>query len=224
MALKAARLHRRLMEETRKVLQRKEWRTYLRDALDRTLEARRQMIALMIEDVDAFRDSVRQSKQNAVDNLLEMFSMFRERCEERGVRVFLARDGAEACEIVYRIAVERKAKLLTKSKSMTTEEIGLNSFLEARGLKVVDTDLGEFIVQLAGEKPFHLVYPAVHKTRKEIAELFSSKAGRPVGDDLGELMDFARTYLRGVFLSADVGITGANIAIAETGTVVVETN
>ncbi|MEM0384609.1 MAG: LUD domain-containing protein [Candidatus Caldarchaeum sp.] len=224
MALKAGRLHRRLMEETRKVLQRKEWRTYLRDALDRTLEARRQMMALMIEDVDAFRDSVRQSKQNAVDNLLEMFSMFRERCEERGVRVFLARDGAEACEIVYRIAVEKKAKLLTKSKSMTTEEIGLNHFLEARGLKVVDTDLGEFIIQLAGEKPFHLVYPAVHKTRKEIAELFSSKAGRPVGDDLGELMDFARTYLRGVFLSADVGITGANIAIAETGTVVVETN
>ncbi|MEM1942817.1 MAG: LUD domain-containing protein [Candidatus Caldarchaeum sp.] len=224
MALKAGRLHRRLVEETSRVLERKEWRAYLRDALDRTLEARKETVALMVEDFDALRESVRQSKQKAVDNLMEMFSLFKKRCEERGVRVFLAKDAAEACEIVYRIAVERKAKLLTKSKSMTTEEIGLNSFLEARGLKVVDTDLGEFIVQLAGEKPFHLVYPAVHKTRKEIAELFSNKAGRPISDDIGELMNFARSYLRDVFLSADVGITGANIAIAETGTVVVETN
>ena len=225
MALKNPKeLHRELAARCEKVLSKTEWRNYLRDALTRTLKIRRETISLLFTDFEAFRDQVREVKERSIDRLDEVFETFKKNCEKKGVKVYLAGDAEEACEIIYRIAVEKGAKLLTKSKSMTTEEIMLNAYLEKRGVKIVETDLGEFIIQLAGEKPFHLVYPSVHKTRYEVAELFSKLAGRELNPEIGDLMQFVRGYLREVFLSADIGVTGANIAIAETGTVVVETN
>lgn len=224
MALNAKKIHRQLAEKAEQYLEKREWRGYLREALERTLEARKTTIETMFPDWEGFRDTVRQTRQHAVENLEELFKTFKQNCEKRGVKVYLAENGEEACRIVYRIAAEKNAKLLTKSKSMTMEEIELTPFLESKGLKVVETDLGEFIIQLSGERPFHMVYPAVHKTRREIAELFSAVAGRILSDDLNELVSFVREHLREVFLSADIGLTGANIAVAETGTVVVETN
>jgi iron-sulfur cluster protein len=225
MTLKSPKvLHRELAARCNEMLKRTEWRNYLRDALTRTLRLRRETISLLFTDFEMFRDDVREVKERAVNRLDEMFEMFKKNCEKRGVRVYLAKDAEEACSIIFRIAVEKNAKLLTKSKSMTTEEIMLNAYLEEKGLKIVETDLGEFIIQLAGEKPFHLVYPSVHKTRYEVAELFSKLAGRELSAEISDLMQFARGYLRELFLSADIGVTGANIAIAETGTVVVETN
>ncbi|MCX8200685.1 MAG: LUD domain-containing protein [Candidatus Caldarchaeum sp.] len=221
---KAQQIHRELSEKVAAVLPRKEWRTYLRDALFRTLEKRKYTIKETIPDFEKFRHEVRELKARAVENLDPLLKRFIEKCEKRGAKVFVAKDAIEACEFIYRIAVEKRATLLSKSKSMTTEEIELNKYLEQRGVKIVDTDLGELIIQLAGEKPFHLVYPAVHKTRYEVAEIFSKTAGKQIPPDIPELMMFAREYLRNVFLSADIGITGVNIAIAETGTIVVETN
>lgn len=218
------KIHQMLSDKTAELLKRKDWRNYLRDALTRTLKARKETINVLIPEFEQFRASVRSIRERAVENLEQLYERFRQNCESRGAKVYLAKDAQEACKLVYDIAVQRKAKLLTKSKSMTTEEIELNAFLEERRLKIVETDLGEFIIQLAHEKPFHLVYPAVHKTSHEVAELFSNIAGKRLTNDIGELMNFVRGYLRRIFLTADVGVTGANIAIAETGTVVVETN
>ncbi len=217
-------IHQQLEENVARVLKRKEWRKYLRSALVRTLKARKETIESMIPDFESFREVVRAIRERAIEKNDELFETFKKNCEKRGVKVYLAKNATEACTIIYEIAREKNARLLTKSKSMTTEEIELNSFLEGRGIKIVETDLGELIIQLAGEKPFHLVYPAVHKTRQEVAQLFSKVAGKTLSEEISDLMDFARSYLRGLFLSADIGITGANIAIAETGTVIVETN
>ena len=225
LALKnASELHRILSGKVAAVLPRSEWRRYLREALFRTLDKRREAIQIMAPDFEKFRNDARMAKAHAVEKLDKLLQLFIQNCEKKGVKVYVAKDAEQACHFVYRIAVEKNARLITKSKSMTTEEIGLNQFLEKQGLRVVDTDLGELIVQLAGERPFHLVYPAVHKTRQDVAKLFSQEAGRMLSDDISELMNFAREYLREKFLTADLAITGVNIAIAETGTVVVETN
>ena len=116
------------------------------------------------------------------------------------------------------------ARMAVKGKSMAAEEIGLNERLEAAGVEVVETDLGEFIVQTAGEAPEHIIIPAIHKTTDQVRELFEPLAGRPIGDDPAELTAFARDHLRSRFLEAPVGITGVNFAVAETGTIVLVTN
>lgn len=221
---RAGQINRELSEEVASVLSRRDWRAYLRDALFRTLDKRKKTIVETIPDFEKFRHEVREVRERSVEKIDELLRKFKANCEKRGVKVYVAKNAEEACEVVYRIAVEKNAKLLTKGKSMTTEEIELNSYLEKRGLKVVETDLGELIIQMAGERPFHLVYPAVHKTRHEVAEIFSKAAGRRIGDEIPELMNFAREYLRDLFLSADIGMTGVNIAVSETGTIIVETN
>src|SRR5690606_15736312 len=115
-------------------------------------------------------------------------------------------------------------KLAVKSKSMATEEIRLNPALEARGIRVVETDLGEWIVQLAGDHPSHLIAPAIHITREQVAELFSKETGQEVSPEVQALVGVARQRLRQAFIDADMGITGANAAIAETGTIAIVTN
>jgi L-lactate dehydrogenase complex protein LldF len=114
--------------------------------------------------------------------------------------------------------------MVVKSKSMASEEIGLNEHLEAAGIEVVETDLGEFIVQVAGEAPEHIIMPAIHKSREQVRDLFEPLAGRELGTDPADLINFARGHLRERFLSAPVGVTGVNFAVAETGTVVMVTN
>src|SRR5207253_561662 len=115
-------------------------------------------------------------------------------------------------------------QLVEKSKSLATEEIGLTAHLEAQGIRAVETALGDWIIQLAGERPSHLIAPAIHKTREEVAQLFAKVVGHPVPDDTASLVQVARTELRQSFIDADIGITGGNALIAETGTLMLGTH
>jgi iron-sulfur cluster protein len=169
------------------------------------------------------RERVRRTKEQSISNLDALLQEFVTNAKKRGARIFLANDGPMAINYIAKIAKANNAKLITKSKSLTSEEIEMNHPLEEMGYEVVETDLGERIVQIAKEKPIHLVFPAAHKTVDQIAELFSSDKSK-VNPDHSAIMKFVRENLRKIFLSADIGVTGANIAIAETGTIVIETN
>jgi iron-sulfur cluster protein len=197
------------------------------NALVRCMERGREKRSEMLTRIDggtAFRDDVRVAKERCIEDLDTLLPRFIENCEKRGTTVFVAKDGAAAIEYVLNLAKERNAKTIAKSKSLTTEEIEINEPLIDEGLRVVETDLGELIIQLVDEKPFHLVFPSVHKMKEEVAEIFSKEIGENVEPDIPTIMKVVRSYLRPIFLSADIGMTGANIGIAETGTIVIETN
>ena len=177
----------------------------------------------ILDQPDKLRERVRRTKEEAIANLDALLEEFTLNATKRGATIFLAKDDSAAVNYIAEIAKVNKAKLITKSKSLTSEEIEMNPPLEAMGYEVVETDLGERIIQIAKEKPIHLVFPAAHKTVEQIAELFSSEQSKIQPDHLA-IMKFVRENLRNIFLSADIGITGANVAIAETGTIVIETN
>jgi L-lactate dehydrogenase complex protein LldF len=139
-------------------------------------------------------------------------------------RVHFAVDADQANAIVSEIARANDVRTVTKSKSMVSEELGLNHVLEAQGIDVFETDLGEYIIQLADETPSHLVAPALHKTRGQVAQLFAAQLGVPYSDDIEEMARIARVALRQKFLDADMGISGANFLVAETGSLVIITN
>ena len=147
-----------------------------------------------------------------------------ERLESLGVTVHRAAGAEDARRIVVGIAEAEGARTVVKSKSMATEEIHLNGALEAAGMEVVETDLGEYIIQLARETPSHIIAPAIHKTVPQVARLFGEAGGAPLPEDRAALCGFARQRLRGKFLAADLGITGANFVTADTGTIVLVTN
>jgi len=144
--------------------------------------------------------------------------------EGRGGHVHYATSAEEARRIVLDIAKRTGARMAVKSKSMATEEIHLNEALEAAGVTPVETDLGEYIIQLAHERPSHIIAPAIHKTKGQVAELFARELKRETVPDPEVLTRIARVELREKFLQADLGISGANFAVAETGTVVLVTN
>ncbi|MEN3048283.1 MAG: LUD domain-containing protein [Candidatus Caldarchaeales archaeon] len=192
-------------------------------AMMRGLTGRRRAIA-EIKGYEGFREEARSIKERSLMELEELLEEFVRNAEARGARVHFARDAEEANEIIARIAANAGAGLVVKSKSLTSEEIELNQHLESRGVRVVETDLGERIIQLAGEKPSHLVFPAIHKSVEEVAELFSREAGQRLDPDVRPILDYVRRRLRSMFLEADVGVNGANVAIAELGAVVMETN
>ncbi len=171
-----------------------------------------------------FRARARAARMDAVRSLPELCAQFIASAESRGMHVHTARDGAEAASIVAEIARACGAQRAVKSKSMATEEIGLNAVLETVGVQVLETDLGEYIVQLAGERPSHIIAPCLHKSREEIAELFSREAGRPIPEDTQSLAGFARARLRREFQRADIGISGGNFLVAEDGAVVIISN
>ncbi|HOK55444.1 MAG TPA: lactate utilization protein B, partial [Armatimonadota bacterium] len=198
----------------------------LKVALDRSATAYSAARSEAMADVDflAHQDRVREVKERSVSRLMELVELFKKEAERVGVVVYEAKDAADANAYVTRLAHERGVKLAVKSKSMLTEEIGLNAHLEASGVKVVETDLGEWIIQLAGEKPSHFTQPAVHKTREQVAELFSKVTGEKLDSDIPTLVNVARKQLRQAFIDADMGISGANILIAETGTIVIVAN
>ncbi len=198
----------------------------LKLALTRTLPNRRKARARAFEghDFAALRDDLQSRKRAAIDRLPELVGQFTEAAERAGATVHFADTPADALAIFGRLVEEHQVKRVVKSKSMATEEIELNEYLEGRGIDVVETDLGEWIVQLAGEKPSHLITPALHKTREEVAELFSKVEGKPVPADIPELVAVARKHLRQSFIDADMGITGANVGIAETGSLVIVSN
>lgn len=177
-----------------------------------------------VGNFDDLRRAARTVRTATLARLPEVLSRLAERIEAAGGYVFFAADAAEARGYITEVARRHGARRIAKSKSMVTEEIGLNKALAAAGLEVVETDLGEWIVQLTGEPPAHIIAPAVHLSRGRVAEVFRRHGGEDLGDDPAELTAYARGRLRDVFLTADLGITGANFAVAESGTICMVTN
>ncbi len=170
------------------------------------------------------RERLAEARSRSLEHLPEYLERLTSNIEGRGGHVHRAADAAEACRIVGEIAASHGVRLVVKSKSMVTEEIELNRALGAKGVRVVETDLGEYIVQLAGEAPSHIVGPAIHKTREEVSELFERHLGIPPTTDIAELTAVARRTLRQEFLAAEMGVSGGNIAVADPGFVAIFTN
>jgi L-lactate dehydrogenase complex protein LldF len=177
-----------------------------------------------LDDPDAVRDRTRAIRAEVVAHLDEYLAQFAAAAAAAGARVHRAPDAATACAIVVELARAHGVKLAVKSKSMVTEEIGLNRALEAAGVTVVESDLGEYIIQLAGETPSHIIAPAIHKTKEQVGALLHAKLGIPLTDDPAQMAAAARVKLREVFLTAGLGISGANFGVAETGTLCIVTN
>ncbi len=169
--------------------------------------------------MDDLRDAARHIRIEALKNLPELLDEFATNLERRGGTVFFASDAQEANDYVTRLAKAEGVGLVVKGKSMVTEEIDLNEALESDGIEVVETDLGEFIIQLDNDRPSHIVAPIIHKSKEDVGALFASKLGTVYSDVPEELNATARAHLREKFLSADMGVTGCNIAIADSGTV-----
>lgn len=169
-------------------------------------------------------EALREAKRRSLEKVEENLEKLRKVVEEHGAEFHLAKNADEARKIISEICKKHGVKLVVKTKSMTTEEIELNKALEAEGVEVVETDLGERIVQLAGEKPSHILAPALHKTKEEIAALFAEKLGVKVELNAQSIVSAAREHLRGKYLSADMVITGANALVAENGALVMVTN
>lgn len=163
-------------------------------------------------------------KTQAINNLYDYLLQFEKNITANGASVIWAENTDEAIAEVKKIMVENKAKTVVKSKSMTTEEIDLNEHLEEIGVESLETDLGEYIVQLAGEKPYHIVTPCMHKSRQDIAELFTEKFNTPEGSEPEYLTAWVREKLRAKFTTADVGITGANFLVADVGGIALTEN
>jgi L-lactate dehydrogenase complex protein LldF len=158
-------------------------------------------------------------KRGVISRLPQLLELYEANAQAHGVTVLWAKDVASAQKHLSDIISRHHVKSVVKSKSMTTEEIHTNEFLEERGISVVESDLGELIVQLAGEKPYHIVTPCMHKSKEEISELFHEKLGTPRTDSAEELAGAARVHLRNHYVTADLGITGANFIIAEEGAI-----
>ncbi|MBS1792739.1 MAG: iron-sulfur cluster-binding protein [Acidobacteria bacterium] len=189
-----------------------------------TFGTRRKSAIATVDDWEGLRDRARAIKDETLARLDVYLAEFAENAEKAGARVHWARDGREACDIFLRLLKEREATRVVKAKSMVSEEIHLNAVLEKAGIFPDETDLGEWIIQLAGETPSHIVVPAIHKTKAQIADLFTEKVGIEKTDDVDALTKTARRVLRERFARADVGISGANFAVAETGTFLVLEN
>ncbi len=185
---------------------------------------RRKEAAAGLPNWEELRSRARAIKDEVLLHLDRYLEEFVQNAEGRGAKVHWARDASEANAIITKLAVDRQARIIVKSKSMTTEETHLNNALEAAGMQVVETDLGEYIIQLADEPPSHIIAPAIHKTRQQIGALFTAELGMPPTDDVDQMTSTARTTLRDRFAAADVGISGVNFAIAETGTIVIVEN
>lgn len=176
------------------------------------------------KDWQAARQTAAEIKWDAINHLDKYLEEFVDKLEARGTRVHWASTGEQARQIILGIIREKKARSIIKSKVMTGEEIHLNEALEKAWLAVVESDFGEYIVQLRHEAPYHFVFPAMHLVRGEISDLFQEELGSKPTDDPQELMTIARQVLRGKYITADVGISGANFAIAETGMISITEN
>lgn len=198
----------------------------LSDSLTRFSEAYRTGRARAYEGIDfeAVRTQIAERKSHAASNMDALAERFTTQAQAAGAKVTRVSTPVEACQYVLAVARQSGAQLIVKSKSMASEEIHLNATLEKAGIEVSETDLGEWIIQLAHERPSHMVLPAIHKTRGQVAGLFSRQTNEELTDDIPSLVAVARRELRAKFLSADIGITGANIAVAETGSIVLLTN
>lgn len=186
---------------------------------------KRDRMAMNVAEWEQIRDIASKIKMHTISHLDQYAKQFAEKAEANGVVVHWAKDAQEHNEIIHKIFEERGVKKVAKSKSMLTEECHLNAYLESKGIDIVESDLGERILQFMGAAPSHIVMPAIHMKREEVGTLFEEKLGTEKGNsDPTYLTRAARAHLRNVFLTADAGMTGCNFAVAETGDVVVCTN
>jgi iron-sulfur cluster protein len=199
---------------------------FLRSAMDKFAVAYRggRANAFAGMDVEQLVAEVAEVKDAALRQLDALFDQFKTNAEKKGVRVHLAQTAAEANAIIADIARDNEVRKVVKSKSMTAEETLLNHHLEAEGFEVVETDLGEWIIQLRGEGPSHMVMPAIHLSRYQVADLFSEVTGSQQDAEIERLVKVARRELRQKYVQADMGISGANFALADTGTIGLTTN
>ncbi len=173
---------------------------------------------------ESWRDQANAVKRHTIENLDYYLEVMERNVIKRGGKVVWARDAGDAVEFVRKLCREKGVKRVVKSKSMTTEEVELNHELEKDSVDVVETDLGEYILQLSGEKPYHIVAPALHKTRYQVADIFTEKLGVEREEVIEKQTMIARRVLREKFLTADLGITGANFLIADSGAVAIVEN
>src|SRR5687768_10750966 len=175
-------------------------------------------------DIDLAREKAKNIKWKAIESLDKMLEDFESAITKNGAKVIWAVDALQALEEIGRICKEKNCKTIVKSKSMVTEEIHLNEFLEQQGIQSIETDLGEYIQQLDGEAPYHIVTPAMHKSKEDVAKLFHEKAGTPLHYTPQEITGYVRKELRGKYQQAEVGITGANFLIADIGAIALSEN
>jgi L-lactate dehydrogenase complex protein LldF len=208
-------------EAARRSLANATLRANLRNAT-RTIRRRRDQVVGEVEDWESLRAQAAAIKDHTLRHLDRYLTALEEAVVARGGQVHWARDAAEACAVVGDLVTAAGARQVLKVKSLTTEEIGLNEALSARGVEAIESDLAELIVQLAGDRPSHIVVPAIHKNRFEIRDLFARAMGLPdLAPEPAALAEAARRYLRERFLTMTVGISGANFLVADTGAVAV---
>lgn len=221
MSIDHIKQHPELAEEFNKNPSRVRWH-------DETLwwvRQKRDNAAKNIPEWEELRTLASQIKNNVLDNLYDYLLEFEKQAQQNGIEVHWAKDGDEHNRIVHQLLLQHEVSRIVKSKSMLTEECHLNEYLQQQGIEVIDTDLGERIVQLAEEPPSHIVLPCIHKKKEEIGELFHEHLGTPKGNSDPEFLTAAaRGHLREKFLTYKAAITGVNFAIAETGEFVVCTN
>jgi L-lactate dehydrogenase complex protein LldF len=182
------------------------------------------MKSAQFKDWQKARSTAAEIKKYVLDHLPSLLEEFEEKISSRGADVLWARDKEEAQTYFIEIANRHEAKKVVKSKSMTTEEIEFNELCQENEIEVIESDLGELIVQLADEKPYHIVTPAMHKSKSEIGHLFQEKLGAPQTDDAEVLTMIAREHLRKTYVTSDIGVTGANFIIAREGALVLTEN
>ena len=200
--------------------------TFLRKALKNFATAYPIARAKAFEGIDfaALRHRIAVNKLAGLKRLPELIAQFIASAERSGAIVHLCRTPEDANRTIYEIIQSKNVDFLVKSKAMTSEEIELNHYLEARGVRCLETDLGEWIIQLAGERPSHMVMPAIHKNKEEVAELFAKETGSDCPADIPFLVQKARETLRSGFLTGQVGMSGANVAMADSGAMAILTN
>jgi L-lactate dehydrogenase complex protein LldF len=199
-------------------------RQNLRSAMD-TLISKRQAVFPDEEEIENLREIGNAIKQKALNRLPELLDQLEKKCMQNGIQVYWAETTDEANQIVLDIMRSHDAKEIVKGKSMVSEEMHINHFLIENGIEPIETDLGEFIIQLAGETPSHIIVPAIHKNKDEVAQLFHEKIpDTPYTEKVEELTAIARNTLRKKYAAAQVGLSGVNFAIAETGTLLLVEN
>lgn len=215
-------MHKAIKRKVRKALQDQN----LQKALERASSHHFKHFNHTKDDIpwEKYKERAKAIKEECVKKLPQLIQKFSEEAEKAGAHLYQASTPKDALSQIEKILDQKKANLIVKSKSIVSEEIGLNHFLEKKGYKVVETDLGEWIVQLAKERPSHITAPALHKTKEEIAELLSHHLQKKISPDSKEIVKHAREEMRKTFLEADVGISGANLAVAESGTLVIVSN
>ena len=180
---------------------------------------RGKVIESKFEDWQGLRAKAKQAKNNALMNLPERLLEFEKNATKNGMQVHWADSDTDACEIIYQLMLEKNISKILKGKSMASEEVGLNHYLESKGLQAIETDLGELIIQLNHEAPVHIVVPAIHKNRYEIGEIFKDKLDAPLESEPEKLNAIARVHLRNQFEGLQMGLSGANFAMSREGAV-----